>query len=808
MEQQLKTREALSTFINHAPVMLWISDAKGRYILFNQTWLNFTGRTLAEELAQDWTNTIHPDDLEHYQSVYNNALKNHEDFKRVYRFRHADGTYRWISETTTTRFDVNGEFLGFIGACIDITQQKEAQQAVYESRRKLETLMSNLPGMAYRCGHDAYWTMEFVSEGCTELTGYKPIQIINNKEIAFVDLIHPDDYGRVSKNVQKACDAHRPYKFDYRLLTLGGEEKWVWEQGQGIFSSTGELQALEGFIIDITDKKRAESALNRVKQMAEDANLAKSQFLANMSHELRTPLNAILGYSEMLQDEAEDLEQEDFIPDLKKIQAAGKNLLNIINDILDISRIEAGKMELYTEDFALKPLIEDVVNTIQSLVQEKQNILEVRCDDNLGTIHADLIKVRQIMLNLLSNAAKFTMQGHLTLEAWRESSLAGVQEFSSSGKKEFSQSGENESSDWIILKVSDSGIGITPEQQGKLFQIFMQADASTTRKYGGTGLGLAITHQFIQMMHGTIHVDSVFGEGSTFTVHLPAHVEAGTAQPNKPVATTSPAIPAKDGKVLVIDDEEGVRTLLNNYLTRMGYQVFLASTGEDGLKLAKQERPHAIILDIMMPDMDGWTVLSVLKADSQLADIPVIIVSKVEDKNTGSKLGATDYLVKPVSREQLVAVLRKYHIGITASQVLVVEDDTPTREMVGRMLTKAGCQVSEAENGLIALQVIEKQQPDLILLDLMMPQMDGFEFIKRLRQHSNWASIPVIVHNSLTFPGNGYCCKISMAYADIFLISFPCSLEYFSRKCWASKGMSPVRSLRGGISIWITFSRK
>jgi PAS domain S-box-containing protein len=746
MEQQLKIREEeFRTFINHAPVMLWISDAKGRYILFNQTWLNFTGRTLAEELAQDWANTIHPDDLEHYQYVYDNALKNHEDFKRVYRFRHADGTYRWISETTTTRFDVNGKFLGFIGACIDITQQKQAQQAVYESRRKLETLMSNLPGMAYRCCHDAYWTMEFVSEGCTELTGYKPIQIINNKEIAFVDLIHPNDYERVSKNVQTACDAHQPYKFDYRLLTLGGEEKWVWEQGQGIFSSTGELQALEGFIIDITDKKRAESALNRVKRMAEDANLAKSQFLANMSHELRTPLNAILGYSEMLQEEAEDLEQEDFIPDLKKIQAAGKHLLNIINDILDISRIEAGKMELYTEDFALKPLIEDVVNTIQPLVQEKQNILEVRCDDNLGTIHADLIKVRQIMLNLLSNAAKFTTQGHLTLEAWRESSLAGIQEFSSAGKKEFSQSGEHESSDWVILKVSDTGIGITPEQQGKLFQIFMQADASTTRKYGGTGLGLAITHQFIQMMHGTIHVDSVFGEGSTFTVHLPAHVDAGTAQPNKPVATTSPAIPAKDGKVLVIDDEEGVRTLLNNYLTRMGYQVFLASTGEDGLNLAKQERPHAIILDIMMPDMDGWTVLSILKADSQLADIPVIIVSMVEDKNTGSKLGATDYLVKPVSREQLVAVLRKYHIGITASQVLVVEDDTPTREMVGRMLTKAGCQVYEAENGLIALQVIEKQKPDLILLDLMMPKMDGFEFIKRLRQHSNWASIPVIV---------------------------------------------------------------
>ncbi len=715
------------------------SNAKGEYILFNEAWLKLTGRSLAEELAQDWAQTIHPDDFQEYQQVYDNALKKQQEFNRVYRLRLSNGTYRWISESSSTRFNLRDEFIGFIGAAIDITQQ--AQPAADENQRRLEMLMSKLPGMAYRRCLDTSWTMEFVSEGCTELTGYQPAQMINNKEIAFVDLIHPQDIERIFKNVQKATQAHQPYQFEYRLLTAHGQQKWVWEHGQGVFYEPGQLPMIEGFISDITQQKQAQEAHNRAKQMAEDANLAKSQFLANMSHELRTPLNAILGYSEMLQEEAEDLGQEDFVPDLTKIQAAGKHLLSLINDILDISRIEAGKMELYTENFALKPLIEEVIEAIQPSIQQKQNSLKVHYDDNLEEIHADSTKVRQILLNLLSNANKFTSQGNITLEALRESSLADLQLLSQLGENSLPD--EKVAGDWIILKVSDTGIGIAPEQQAKLFQIFMQADASTTRKYGGTGLGLAITHQYVQMMHGTIHVDSVFGEGCTFTVYLPAQLDMGT--PQQTVAAYSPTIPVKEGKILVIDDEDNVRTLLNNYLTRQGYQVFLASTGEEGLKLAKQERPHAITLDIMMPDMDGWTVLSRLKADPELSDIPVIIISMVEDKKTGTNLGATDYLIKPINREQLIAVLRKYHVGSPANKVLVVEDDPPTREMMCRMLTKAGCQVNEAQNGRHAFQVMAKQQPDLILLDLMMPEMDGFEFVKQLRQHPNWANIPVMV---------------------------------------------------------------
>jgi PAS domain S-box-containing protein len=737
MEEELKRREEeFRSFINNAPVMLWISDAKGRCILFNETWLTFTGRTFAEELAYDWANAVHPADFEQWQEIYLTALAKQKTFKRIYRFRRHDGQYRWISEITTPRFEVNHQFLGFIGAGTDITEQKEAQEAVSESRRALATLMSNLPGMAYRCYPDEQRTLEFVSEGCIELTHYEPQELIYNQNIAFIDLIHSEDRARVCDAVKQALIENRPYTFEYRLLTQELEEKWVWEQGQGVLSAEGKLVALEGFITDITEQKQAKEALNHAKEIAEDANRAKSQFLANMSHELRTPLNAILGYSEILQEEVEELEETDLLPDLQKIQAAGKHLLNLINDILDISRIEAGKMELYLEYFDLMPLIEETVNTVQPLLQKQENTLVVQCHPDLGAIHADLIKVRQILLNLLSNAAKFTHKGEITLHVWRQTATFSPSESANA------DSAEPIKQEWIFLQIKDMGIGITPEQKTKLFQIFSQADASTTRKYGGTGLGLAITQQFVQMMHGTIEVESVFGEGSTFTVTLPAYVgEKVTDNPLFDQAT----IPVKDGKILVIDDDEHIRALFYNYLTRVGYQVYVAASGKEGLRLAKQEQPDAITLDIMMPEMDGWTVLSHLKVEPETRDIPVIIVSMVEDKNLGYSLGATDYLIKPVSRDQLTYLLQKYHIGEVANHILVVEDDTVIREMLMRILTKDGYQIASAENGLMALKEIEKTQPDLILLDLMMPEMDGFELVEQLRQNPAWLKIPIIV---------------------------------------------------------------
>ena len=564
---------------------------------------------------------------------------------------------------------------------------------------------------------------------------FKPLvpEILRAKVAAFIEL-----YKKTEEVKRQAEQLRRAEQREMEQRLAAERQRWESDRLRK------EMERERQFNAELA--RRAEE-LAAATQAAEVANRAKSQFLANMSHELRTPLNAIIGYSEMLQEECEDLGIEQLVPDLKQIHASGRHLLALVNDILDLSKIESGKMELFLETVDVCSVVSDVSTTVQPLVEKNGNRLEVRCPPNTGAIYADLTKLRQSLFNLLSNAAKFTKQGRIILEGWRET--VGT-------------------ADWVTFRVIDSGIGMNRQQIERLFHPFTQADASTTRQFGGTGLGLTITRRFCQMMGGDVTVESQPGTGSTFTLHLPAEVKPLSSGQGGPcpdremtldtsadaVATAtsltrfpSETPPEERGTVLVIDDDPDARELIRRLLTREGYRVQTAGDGTEGLRLAKKIKPCAITLDVLMPTMDGWAVLTALKGDPDLTGIPVVMVTITSDRNLACALGATDFLTKPIERDRLLSVLRSldFDCRLVPCRALVVDDDAANRRLLRALLEKESWTVAEAEDGESALAAVAEKTPDLILLDLMMPNMDGFEFAERLHRDARWRSIPIVV---------------------------------------------------------------
>jgi PAS domain S-box-containing protein len=612
-----------------------------------------------------------------------------------------------------------GAVIGAVVTFSDITRRRRAEETMRLNDRSLKAISQ---GLFITDPTRSDEPIIYVNSAFERMTGYSAAEATGRDIRAL--LTGPESDPAILREISAAFRERRDTSVE--LLSYRRDQTTYWNElaVSPVQDTAGRVTHFVGVLTDVSERKRGEEELRQAKEQAEAASRSKSTFLANMSHELRTPLNAIMGYSEMLQEEAVDVNAPGLVTDLEKIHGAGKHLLGLINDILDLSKIEAGKMDVYLETFAIDEMVENVVSTARPLIEKNQNTLEVHCPPDLGAMHSDLTKVRQALLNLLSNAAKFTEGGTITLDATKA---------------------REDDKDWIMLSVRDNGIGMTPEQVSKLFQPFTQADASTTRKYGGTGLGLTITRRFCQMLGGDVNVQSEAGRGTSFTVRLPAAVPESSAE--RPTAH-EPAIHRDGGSgdlVLVIDDDPAVRDLMRRALERDGFRVQWASNGEEGLKLARRLHPDAITLDVMMPGMDGWLVLSALKADPQLADTPVVMATIVDNKNLGYSLGASDYLTKPIDRKRLAAVLKKYRKERSQSVALVVDDDAATRNLVRQLLEEQGWSVVEAEDGKVALDRVAESAPDLIVLDLMMPQLDGFELADELHRHPHWRSIPILV---------------------------------------------------------------
>lgn len=484
-------------------------------------------------------------------------------------------------------------------------------------------------------------------------------------------------------------------------------------------------RALVVFRENARDIRQAREDAETARHQAEAASRTKSAFLANMSHELRTPLNAIIGYSEILREDAQDRGDTASEGDLVKIETAGKHLLGLINDILDLSKIEAGRMDLHIETVDLSRLLAEVRVLVTPLIDKNGNQLEIDAPADLGPMNVDLVKLKQSLINLLSNAAKFTKNGVIRLAVSRQTPEQGKPVFT--------------------FAVSDSGIGMTEEQMGRLFQAFTQADSSTTRNYGGTGLGLTITKHFCTMLGGDIAVSSVPGQGSTFTITLPdggrdekaIRTQTGTASVDGDLSGRS---------VLIVDDDPTVHDVLRATIAKEGYRLLHAYDGAQALEMARTEKPDVITLDVMMPKLDGWSVLGKLKSEAALASIPVIMLTIVDERTMGYSLGASEYMTKPVDRNRLIELLRRFASTAREAVVLVVDDSDDVRAVVRATVEKAGLKIVEAENGQIALDWLKTNPaPALILLDLMMPVMDGFTFLEQVKHVPSLAQVPIVV---------------------------------------------------------------
>lgn len=615
--------------------------------------------------------------------------------------------------------EVAGEGAGLV--IEDITRRKRAEARLRRSETRFRDLADSLPTLSWAT--DAQGGITWANGRWEDFSG---LSAEASRGWAWArHLAEPEAEDRL-----RQAFAHGE-AFEEGVALTGAQGATRWFLLRAVPFREEEVEPVSGWfatLADVTELREAQEEAQRAREAAEEANRAKSTFIANMSHELRTPLSAVIGYSEMLEEEAGDLAgSEALTEDLRKIGGNARHLLSLINDVLDLSKIEAGRMEVQAEEFDPVALARDTAATVEALLRKKGNELHLILPERLEPVRSDPVKLRQMLLNLLSNAGKFTERGRVTLALADEGE--GAQRA-------------------LVCRVADTGIGMTPEQLEKLFRRFSQADSSTTRRFGGTGLGLAITKAFADLLGGSVSVESEAGRGTTFTLRLPAEHRppadddaAAQDGPAAPRAAPEEGAPA-DGLVLVVDDDPASRELLSRFVRREGFAVRCARDGEEGLRLARGIRPDAILLDVMMPRVDGWAVLSAVKADPELADIPVVMVSILKERGLAVSLGAEDYLTKPVDWSRLKRVLDGWRGA--PGVALLVEADAAARAELRVRLEEAGWRAEEATGGAAARARLEAGEVGLVLVAVPGAGGEGLALVDAIRREPRLAGVRVV----------------------------------------------------------------
>ena len=693
--------------------MLCIANFDGYFLDLNPAWERTLGFTIEELKARPFIDFVHPDDRESTTAEAEKIMSTGRDvvsFENRYLCK--DGGYRWILWSSTLSLEKRLYYA--VGR--DITRRKQAEDALEQEQSLLQTFMDNTPDHIYFKDKESRFIR--INKAQTNLFRLSDAQEAIGKTDA--EFFTEEHAQQAYKDEREVIRSGKPMAAKEEKETWpSGEETWVSTTKAPLFDKAGQIMGTFGISRDITERMRAQAELQAAKEAAEYADRAKSDFLANMSHELRTPLNAIIGFAEILRDEIIGPirpEQRELVVD---IHTSGRHLLNMINDILDLSKIEAGTMDLDFETFSVVDAMEEVNTIVNALASKKQIQLAQEFDQDI-TVTADKTKFKQILYNLLANGVKFTNEdGRVTT------------------KFEISDNS-------LLIQVIDTGVGISPEDQEMLFQAFTQVDTSKARAHEGTGLGLALTKRLVELHGGEIWVESTVGEGSTFSFTLPMqrHVTSSPA----PMPANLPAS-ADNRTILVAEDNEQAAHLLGIYLMEAGYRVEYATDGEAAIAKAAEIKPFAITLDIMLPKKDGWQVLKALKANPNLQSIPVIIVSITEERQLGFGLGAVDHLVKPIDKAALLASLRSLHLPERdgSVRILIIDDDPRAIRLLSTALESEGYDVLKAYGGQEGIDLAVAEAPALIILDLAMPEVDGFQVVKRLAEDQEACDIPIVI---------------------------------------------------------------